>query len=200
MMPPAVPARLSHASPLNFRSARLSPMISYHHLRVFSVASVLGAVVGTRVDYPVVFHRCAADPAAMAFSGRLYVCCSNDDENGDERLRDVFDHLFLASGGGDLERQLGPALPEQLPRGHDEVHVTAACWARCNRADSETATNAGFCLSAILSESVAKPVHPRRAGPEPRPRPLEQLRLGCAYSPRKHQPAGGCVSKDMRTF
>lgn len=38
--------------------------------------------VSAWADYPIVAHRYAADPAAVEFNGRLYVYCSNDDENG----------------------------------------------------------------------------------------------------------------------
>jgi arabinoxylan arabinofuranohydrolase len=43
-------------------------------------ALMLGCSV--QADYPIVSHHYAADPAAVEFNGRLYVYCSNDDENG----------------------------------------------------------------------------------------------------------------------
>lgn len=49
---------------------------------VFSFVILAVAVVNGWADYPIVSHRYAADPAAMEFNGRLYVYCSNDDENG----------------------------------------------------------------------------------------------------------------------
>ena len=39
-------------------------------------------VITARADYPLISHRYAADPTAMEFNGRLYLYCSNDDENG----------------------------------------------------------------------------------------------------------------------
>ncbi len=44
--------------------------------------AVLPTVIVARADYPLVSHRYAADPAAVEFNGRLYLYCSNDDENG----------------------------------------------------------------------------------------------------------------------
>jgi arabinoxylan arabinofuranohydrolase len=32
-------------------------------------------------DNPILSHRFTADPNAMAFNGRVYVFCSNDDDN-----------------------------------------------------------------------------------------------------------------------
>jgi arabinoxylan arabinofuranohydrolase len=42
----------------------------------------LASAFSAQADYPIVPHRYAADPAAVEFNGRLYVYCSNDDENG----------------------------------------------------------------------------------------------------------------------
>lgn len=42
----------------------------------------LVAACSAQADYPIVSHHYAADPAAVEFNGRLYVYCSNDDENG----------------------------------------------------------------------------------------------------------------------
>lgn len=41
----------------------------------------LAAVRPLRGDYPIVSHRFLADPAAFVHGGRVYVYCSNDDEN-----------------------------------------------------------------------------------------------------------------------
>lgn len=49
--------------------------------RVLAAIGVAGAF-SAQADYPIVSHHYAADPAAMEFAGRLYVYCSNDDENG----------------------------------------------------------------------------------------------------------------------
>ncbi|MGC3959968.1 MAG: carbohydrate-binding protein [Verrucomicrobiota bacterium] len=51
-------------------------------LKIVLLILVISSVCSARADYPIVSHRYAADPAAMEFNGRLYVYCSNDDENG----------------------------------------------------------------------------------------------------------------------
>jgi len=39
------------------------------------------AVASARADYPIVSQRYAADPTGLEFNGRLYLFCSNDDDN-----------------------------------------------------------------------------------------------------------------------
>jgi arabinoxylan arabinofuranohydrolase len=47
-----------------------------------SLGFILAMALSALADYPIVSHRYAADPAAVEFNGRLYLYCSNDDENG----------------------------------------------------------------------------------------------------------------------
>ncbi len=35
----------------------------------------------TKADYPIVSHRHLADPGSLVYKGRVYLYCSNDDEN-----------------------------------------------------------------------------------------------------------------------
>jgi arabinoxylan arabinofuranohydrolase len=53
----------------------------YKRLLCVFVALALAAC-WTRADYPIVSQRYAADPTAVEFNGRLYLYCSNDDDNG----------------------------------------------------------------------------------------------------------------------
>jgi len=46
----------------------------------FAGALLLGAT-GVRADYPLVSHRYAAEPTGIEWNGRLYLFCSNDDDN-----------------------------------------------------------------------------------------------------------------------
>jgi arabinoxylan arabinofuranohydrolase len=50
-------------------------------LALVTTVSLLGAF-STRADYPIVSQRYAADPTGVEFNGRLYLYCSNDDDNG----------------------------------------------------------------------------------------------------------------------
>ncbi len=59
------------------------PKFSFSNLVCLAVWLVISAsAIVARADYPLVSHRYAADPAAVEFNGRLYLYCSNDDENG----------------------------------------------------------------------------------------------------------------------
>lgn len=50
------------------------------NLAFFAVA-LFAAAFSARADYPVASHRYLADPGAFHHNGRLYVYCSNDDDN-----------------------------------------------------------------------------------------------------------------------
>ncbi len=51
-------------------------------MSAFAFLVVFATAFFARADYPIVSHRYAADPAAVEFNGRLYLYCSNDDDNG----------------------------------------------------------------------------------------------------------------------
>ena len=42
---------------------------------------MIGFTLHSFADYPIVSHRYLADPASMVYDGRVYLYCSNDDEN-----------------------------------------------------------------------------------------------------------------------
>lgn len=52
----------------------------------FSLCSILAAICLTALpafaDYPIMSQHYAADPTAVEYNGRIYVYCSNDNENG----------------------------------------------------------------------------------------------------------------------
>lgn len=54
---------------------KLNKLLPLVVVGAITVSSRLGA------DYPIVSHRYLADPGAMVHNGRLYVYCSNDDDN-----------------------------------------------------------------------------------------------------------------------
>jgi len=47
----------------------------------FLVLTMTFGACSARADYPIVSQRYAADPAGLEFNGRLYLYCSNDDDN-----------------------------------------------------------------------------------------------------------------------
>ncbi len=63
---------------------RLSPL-NVNRLLTLALLLIL-AIRGTslRADYPIVSHRYLADPGSLVLNGRVYLYCSNDDENAVE--------------------------------------------------------------------------------------------------------------------
>jgi arabinoxylan arabinofuranohydrolase len=57
------------------------PQIMTFLAKALLLVSILAACATALADYPVMSHRYLADPAAMVHEGRVYVYCSNDDEN-----------------------------------------------------------------------------------------------------------------------
>ena len=61
-------------------------------LSLFTLAALCLAIPRTFADYPIASHRYLADPGAMVFNGRVYVYCSNDDDNpiaGDYSMKSI---------------------------------------------------------------------------------------------------------------
>lgn len=59
--------------------SRSVPRCAWRHLLVLVMCFGAGSA---SADYPIVAQRYAADPAGLEFNGRLYLYCSNDDDNG----------------------------------------------------------------------------------------------------------------------
>src|ERR1051326_7263305 len=60
------------------RCFRLQTFFSRHSIPAVVFLTALSALA----DYPLVSHRYAADPTGVEYNGRIYLYCSNDDENG----------------------------------------------------------------------------------------------------------------------
>jgi len=56
------------------------------HISILLFFVLIGFSQYTKADYPIVSHRHLADPGSMVYNGRVYLYCSNDDENpGDDK-------------------------------------------------------------------------------------------------------------------
>ena len=42
---------------------------------------LMGLTTQAFADYPIVSYRHLADPGALVYNGRIYLYCSNDDDN-----------------------------------------------------------------------------------------------------------------------
>ena len=67
---------------------------------VMLVVVAVVAAVRARADYPVVSHRYAADPTGLKWNGRLYIFCSNDNEND---TNSYLMHSFVCFSTDDLK-------------------------------------------------------------------------------------------------
>jgi arabinoxylan arabinofuranohydrolase len=68
----------------------------------------------TFADYPIVSHRYLADPAALVYNGRVYIYCSNDDENptaGGYQMKSI-----VCVSSSDLKNWTDHGIVFQVPR------------------------------------------------------------------------------------
>ncbi len=75
------------------------------------VFTLLAACVG-RADYPVVWQHYAADPTGIEYNGRLYIYCSNDDDNG---TNGYVMHSFTCFSTDDLKNWTDHGVVFQVP-------------------------------------------------------------------------------------
>ena len=55
--------------------------IKHSIYRVFLTMILAAFTLQAFADYPIVSYRYLADPGALVYNGRVYLYCSNDDEN-----------------------------------------------------------------------------------------------------------------------
>jgi len=96
----------------------------------------LATALRTFADHPVASHRYLADPAAMVYNGRVYVYCSNDDDN--------------AVGGGYTMKSIVCVSSSDLKNWTDHGEVfrvpANASWATYSWAPSVVSRNGRFYL------------------------------------------------------
>ncbi len=94
--------------------------------------------LGALADYPIVSHRFLADPGALVYKDRVYLYCSNDDENpttgrGDYRMKSI-----VCISSNDLKNWTDHGIVFQVPEG--------ASWASRSWAPSAVERNGHFYL------------------------------------------------------
>jgi hypothetical protein len=77
----------------------------------------------TFADYPIVKYRYLADPGAFVHNGRVYVYCSNDDDNGDASY-DM--HTIVCVSSSDLKNWTDHGVVFNVPR---DAGWTGLSWA-----------------------------------------------------------------------
>jgi len=88
--------------------------------KIHSFILLLFALIGfsqyALADYPIVSHRYLADPASLVYNGRVYLYCSNDDENpGDDQSGYQMRSIVCVSSS-DLKNWTDHGIVFQVPK------------------------------------------------------------------------------------
>lgn len=87
-------------------------------------------------DYPVVSYRHLADPGALSYNGRVYLYCSNDDDNVNDDGYEM--HTIVCVSSSDLKNWTDHGVVFRVPEG--------AAWAQNSWAPSPAERNGQFYL------------------------------------------------------
>ncbi len=95
---------------------------------------LIGISIASFADYPIVSYRYLADPGSVVYDGRVYLYCSNDDENGSN-----YDmKSFVCVSSSDMKNWTDHGAVFQVPRD--------ASWANLSWAPSVAYKNGKFYL------------------------------------------------------
>jgi arabinoxylan arabinofuranohydrolase len=87
-------------------------------------------------DYPIVSYRHLADPGALVYNGRVYLYCSNDDDNVEDNKYNM--HSIVCVSSSDLKNWTDHGIVFQVPEG--------ASWAEKSWAPSPAQRDSMFYL------------------------------------------------------
>jgi len=91
----------------------MKPLFRISFLLLFSIIGLSQYVFA---DYPIASHRFLADPGAMVYDGRVYLYCSNDDENpGDDKSGYQMKSLVCVSSS-DLKNWTDHGIVFEVPK------------------------------------------------------------------------------------
>ena len=96
----------------------------------FSLAVVWVTTFRALADYPIVSQRYAADPGGLEFNGRIYIYCSNDDDNG---TNSYIMHSITCFSSDDLKNWTDHGVVLNVP--------TNASWASLSWAPAAVSNN-----------------------------------------------------------
>ncbi|HLN74795.1 MAG TPA: glycoside hydrolase family 43 protein [Prolixibacteraceae bacterium] len=83
---------------------------------VLMLMAFLGICQIASADYPIVSHRYLADPGALVYKGRVYLYCSNDDENpGDDKSGYMMKSIVCVSSS-DLKNWTDHGVVFEVPK------------------------------------------------------------------------------------
>lgn len=83
---------------------------------VLMIMAIIGYCQIVSADYPIVSHRYLADPGALVYKGRVYLYCSNDDENpGDDKSGYMMKSIVCVSSS-DLKNWTDHGVVFEVPK------------------------------------------------------------------------------------
>lgn len=86
------------------------------HISILLFFVLIGLSQTSKADYPIVSHRHLADPGSMVYNGRVYLYCSNDDENpGDDQSGYQMKSIVCVSSS-DLKNWTDHGIVFKVPR------------------------------------------------------------------------------------
>ncbi|MDZ7723878.1 MAG: family 43 glycosylhydrolase [candidate division KSB1 bacterium] len=105
-------------------------------MKIISLFVVIGLTSYAFSDYPIVSHRHLADPGALVYNGRVYIYCSNDDDNTEDDGYQM--HSIVCVSSSDLKNWTDHGVVFQVPE--------HASWAQNSWAPSPAERDGKFYL------------------------------------------------------
>ncbi len=81
---------------------------------VFSL--LFGIIQNSKADYPIASHRFLADPGALVYNGRVYLYCSNDDDNSTDEKGGYRMSTIVCISSSDLKNWTDHGVVFKVPR------------------------------------------------------------------------------------
>jgi len=76
----------------------------------------IGVIQVVFADYPIVSHRYLADPGALVYNGRVYLYCSNDEDNPNDEKGGYNMHSIVCISSSDLKNWTDHGIVFEVPR------------------------------------------------------------------------------------
>lgn len=82
----------------------------------FILFSIIGLSQYVFADYPIASHRYLADPGALVYNGRVYLYCSNDDDNPADEKGGYAMHSIVCISSSDLKNWTDHGIVFEVPK------------------------------------------------------------------------------------
>ena len=91
----------------------MKPLFRISFLILFSIIGLSQYVFA---DYPIASHRYLADPGALVYNGRVYLYCSNDDDNPVDEKGGYAMHSIVCISSSDLKNWTDHGIVFEVPQ------------------------------------------------------------------------------------